>query len=260
MSSTTVRRNSSNSLEMSSTTCLSDYPITSMQLMQTPKVTLTEEVRQKLDGAKAMFNGSTDRTVDLRELDSSSKQLIFNTGSDKIKAIRLLGSIIKEYQDKYKDLIVRCARSTGTEQAKLAEESKYCEDVCIYVWDAIGDMIFLKEPGLNPLFDSPVPFIQEMKNFAPSEAFIARAYIRCMSREIPDSSIHDYVSKELWWYALPETKEIYHNILSYYEVKSRNNPFLDDDIKGIKIGLDLLCEELEEVNEPRVNLNQLAII
>lgn len=260
MVSTAVRRNSNNSLETSSPACLSDCQITSMQLlMQTPKVILTEKDQKKLDGGISLFNGSTDHTIALRELDSKSKQLVLDTGSDKIKAIRLLGSIIKEYQDKYKDLAVQSLQPDAKDRDKIAEEAQYCKDVCVYVWDAIGDMIFFMKPG-TPFFDSDVPLITEMEEWAPSEAFIVRAYIRGMEMDISDPHTHGFISKLLWCYALPETKRIYLNLISKYEAILAFNPNFDSDIKGIKRSFGYLCEEIEQGRSPVLDPNNLALL
>lgn len=261
MVSTAVRRNSNNSLETSSPACLSDCQITSMQLlMQTPEVLLPKEVRQKLDGGISLFNGSTDHTIALRELDSKSKQLVLDTGSDKIKAIRLLGSIIKEYQDKYKDLAVQNLQPNAKDRDKIAEEAQYCKDVCIYVWDAIGDMIFFMKKSGTPFFNSDVPLFQEMRKWAPSKAFVVRAYIRGMEMDIPDPHTHGYLSKLLRGYALPETKVIYQNLISKYESILALNPNFDSDIDGIRRSFNRLCQLIEEGRSPVLDPNNLALL
>lgn len=243
--------------EKSSLTCQSDSRITSMT---TTKVQLPKKVQNKLDKAITIFKASCDNTIDVRELDEDTSQIIFNTGSNRIKAIRIMGGLVQEYKAKYVSLLSQAALAKGKNCDEILEEADSLKEICFHVWYTMVDLVYNLETPKNPLLDCPVPIIDEMESFAPSEAFIADSYIRVMKRDVPDPGAHSYVSKCLVAYASPEFESLYLNLIDKYEKLIPSKPDLSIYIKGLRDGLEDFREWLGDERVIKVDLDNLSLI
>lgn len=239
--------------ERSISACQSEFKFASMN-------GLPQEVQKKLDEAIAVFNGRKQPTIEFKELGKGKVGLMFNSKSNRIQAIHVIGKMVREYQEKYRQVAAKVMKADISEIPELLKEGKEYEEICHSIWYTLVDLVFTLEPPEDELTDCPVPLAQAMREYAPSESHIAYAYVRCMKMEIPDPGTHSYIGKLLPIYGIPEAEFLYHDLITKYESQLPSNPKLALNIRGLKRGLESFHKWMKRDRRTKVDIYNLSLI